>query len=93
VIAQVELQKMVFRQTHRREGRHISVSPTNSPMRHLAYGRIILNQSKRAEAFSTGDRETGLVCLSGRGTVNIDDNAQPLGEYMRSIFHATPPCR
>lgn len=81
VSTQAELEKMVFRQTHRHEGRHISVTPKNSSMRHLAYGRIILNRSKHDESFSTGERETGLICLSGRATVTIDGSAQSLGEY------------
>lgn len=79
--ANIEVGKMVFRQTHRHVGRQISVTPENSAMRHLAYGRIILNQSKHAESFSTGDRETGLVCLSGQATVTVDGKELPLGRY------------
>ena len=79
--AKAEIEKMVFRQTHQHDGRHISVSPENSSMRHLAYGRIILNGSKPVESFSTGERETGLICLSGQATVTIDGKAQSLAGY------------
>ena len=48
-------------------------------MRHLAYGRIILNPGKPSESFSTGDRETGLICLSGEATVTVDKNDVALG--------------
>ncbi len=65
------LDKMIFRKTQAATGRHISVSPANSPMRHLAYGRIILNSSQRGAAFSTGERETALIGLSGEAKVNV----------------------
>lgn len=72
---------MIFRGTNAHIGRLISVSPSNSTMRHLCYGRIILNGGKRNEAFSTGDRETGLICLSGRAAVTVDGEANTLGLY------------
>jgi len=56
---------MVFRKTNTRLGRHISVTPLNSPTQHLAYGRIILNEAQPAQSFSTGDRAIGLIALSG----------------------------
>ena len=52
--------RMIFRQTHSGVGRHISVTPENSTMRHLAYGRIILNASQPFVAFTNGGRETAL---------------------------------
>src|SRR2546423_1160139 len=72
---------MVFRGTDRHVGRHMAVTPGDSPMRHLAYGRIILNSSKPAESFQTGERETGLICLSGEATVNVDGKELRLGQY------------
>src|SRR5690349_7836511 len=62
-------------------GRHISVSPHNSAMRHLQYGRIILRGAKKAEAFSTEARETGLICLSGEGSVAVGGKEFALGTY------------
>jgi 5-deoxy-glucuronate isomerase len=56
----------VFHGTNRRKGRHVSVTPQNSSMRHLVYGRIILDAGTPRAAFSTGRLETGLICLSGR---------------------------
>jgi 5-deoxy-glucuronate isomerase len=49
-------------------------------MRHLAYSRIVLNASKAAESFSTGDRETGLICLSGEAIVSVDGKENTLGQ-------------
>ena len=72
---------MVFRGTNKHVGRQVSVSPKNSTMRHLAYGRIILSGSASREHFATGDRETGLICLSGKATVTVDGKPQALGQY------------
>ena len=79
--APIVTDKMVFRGTNRHVGRHISVSPSNSATQHLAYGRIILNTSKSAESFSTGNRETGLICLSGEATVAVDAHLVALQQY------------
>jgi 5-deoxy-glucuronate isomerase len=74
-------EKMVFRKTNTRLGRHISVSPANSTMRHLAYGRIILNASVPQVAFSSGGHETALVCLSGAAEVTVGTQKFQLGQY------------
>jgi 5-deoxy-glucuronate isomerase len=74
VETEAALDKMIFRRTQAATGRHISVSPANSPMQHLAYGRIVLNSSQPATTFSTDERETTLVCLSGEARVNVDSS-------------------
>jgi len=79
--AQVEFEKMVFRKTNSRTGRHISVSPDNSTNKHLAYGRIILASATPSVSFSNGDRETGLVCLSGSADVKVGGDNFHLGQY------------
>ena len=78
---QAPFEKMVFRKTNTQLGRHISVSPANSTMRHLAYGRIILNASVPQVAFSSGGHETALVCLSGAAEVTVGTQKFPLGQY------------
>ena len=77
----VSPEKMIFRNTHAHVGRRIAVTPVNSSTKHLCYGRIILDQSKRWEEFSTGDRETGLVCLWGEATITLDSESTTLGKY------------
>jgi len=79
--AEIGIDKMVFRKTHEHTGRHISVSPENSAMKHLAYGRIILNPSKPIESFSNGERETGLIMLSGQAAVTVDGEEIQLEKY------------
>ncbi len=79
--AQASLGKMVFRKTNGQTGRHLAVTPENSTMRHLSYGRIILNSSKPLVSFSNGDRETGLLCLSGNATVKADGKEFEIGKF------------
>ncbi|HTQ59299.1 MAG TPA: 5-deoxy-glucuronate isomerase [Candidatus Solibacter sp.] len=78
---QVAADKMIFRKTNSQLGRHLSITPSNSTMRHLAYGRILLNSSKSTESFSTGNREMGLICLSGQASVSVDGKQFDLGQY------------
>jgi 5-deoxy-glucuronate isomerase len=75
------VEKMVFRNTHRHLGRHISVTPSNSANRHLSYGRIILDRSTPSASFGNDDHETGLMCLSGSGTVQVDGESFAFAQY------------
>jgi 5-deoxy-glucuronate isomerase len=50
-------------------------------MRHLSYGRIILNSSKPLVSFSDGNRETGLLCLSGNATVKAAGKEFEIGKF------------
>ncbi len=79
--AEMALEKMVFRKTNSQKGRHQAVTPGNSTMRHLAYGRIILDASEPSVAFSNGERETALICLSGSATVKAGGQQIELGKF------------
>jgi 5-deoxy-glucuronate isomerase len=74
-------EQLIFRKTNVQLGRHLAITPGNSSMRHLAYGRIVLNPSKSSESFSTGNREMGLICLSGQVTVTVDLKDIEIGQY------------
>jgi 5-deoxy-D-glucuronate isomerase len=74
------LEKMTFRKTNSHVGRHISVSPRNSTNKYLAYGRIILNAKTPHVSFASGDRETGMVCLSGSAELRISSEKFHLGQ-------------
>jgi 5-deoxy-glucuronate isomerase len=78
---QAAAERMVFRKTNIHAGRHVSITSGNSAMRHLACARILLNASKSTESFATGNRETGLICLSGQATVSVDNKEIELGPY------------
>src|ERR1700704_1206341 len=77
----VPIETMVFRKTNAQTGRHLAVTPANSTMRHLSYGRIILNASRPSVSFSNGAQETGIICLAGSGTVRIAGNEHTLGQF------------
>src|ERR1700678_1227309 len=78
---QALIDKMVFRKTNANIGRHIAVSPENSTMKHLSYGRIILNSSTPSVSFSSGNRETALLCLSRPATVHLGGSETKLAQY------------
>lgn len=73
--------KMIFRKTNACAGRIISVTPSNSTNKHLAYGRIILNASVPSVSFSNAERETGLIVLSGEATVSVAGQKIELGKF------------
>ena len=58
---QVAFERMLFRKTNARTGRHVSVTPQNSTMWHLAYGRIILNSSMPADETLFEGRENSVL--------------------------------
>lgn len=73
--------RMVFRKTNRRKGRHVSVTPGNSTNKHLSYGRIILDASAPAVSFDNDNQETGLICLGEQATVTTGSSSFDLGQY------------
>jgi 5-deoxy-glucuronate isomerase len=73
--------QMVFRRTNARAGRHISVTPENSVNKHLAYGRIMLNDATKSVQFETAGRETGFIALSGSATVRVNEQSFDLIQY------------
>jgi 5-deoxy-glucuronate isomerase len=66
--------QMIFSGTASHTGRHVSLSPANSQLRHLNYGRIRLDAETPRVEFDTGRQETALICMKGdRGcTVTVD---------------------
>jgi 5-deoxy-glucuronate isomerase len=78
VVAAAE--KNIFRKTNAHTGRQVCITPANSSMRHLAYSRIVLNSAKPSESIVTGDRETGLICLSGEAAVSVDNKEITLAQ-------------
>src|SRR5438128_5640692 len=72
---------MIFRRTNSEKGRHISVSPDNSSMKHLVYGRIILDDETPRADFDTGQLETGLICLKGECAITIDGETHKINRH------------
>src|SRR5207247_3636718 len=76
-----ESERKIFRHTNARKGMHISITPENSLMKHLVYGRIILDPETASVAFSTGALETGLICMSGDCTIKTDGQTNRIERY------------
>src|SRR5258707_9511602 len=73
--------RLIFRHTNGEKGRQISITPENSAMKHLVYGRIILDSEVPRVSFSTGELESGLICLSGECTITCDGVANKIEQY------------
>jgi len=77
----LESERLLFAGTAAHRGRKIAVSPENSPLRHLNYGRILLGGETPSVAFSTEGRETALLCMSGRCRVVAGGTPHDLEQY------------
>jgi 5-deoxy-glucuronate isomerase len=73
--------ELIFRRTASQKGRHLSVTPGNSPMKRLEYGRIVLDTTVPNAVLETGKREVALICLSGECTVTVGERRETLGRY------------
>ena len=71
----------IVRGTASTKGRSESVSPGRTASRHLHYGRIILDANDAPIHFSTGNRETALICLHGSGSIDAEGATYTLGRY------------
>jgi 5-deoxy-glucuronate isomerase len=74
-------EQQIFRGTNRKKGRHISITPENSSMKHLVYGRVILDQEMPQVAFGTGELESGFICLSGECSIKAEGQTFSIGRY------------
>ena len=77
--------RYIYRGTNRQKGRHLAVTPENSSMKHLVYGRIILDKETPRVSFSTGTYETGLICMAGGCTVKANGETHRI-EHRDSIY-------
>lgn len=71
----------IVRNTAAARGRSRSVSPGQTAARHLHYGRIRLEHGDAPVRFSTGELETGMVCLSGAASIIVGDAPYTLDRY------------
>ena len=73
--------KLVFTGTAARPGRSVAVSPQNSVLKHLCYGRIRLDATTPKVAFETAGRETALLCMRGGCRIVVDGSPCEIGLY------------
>lgn len=77
----LEASQLHFRNTASAAGRKLSVTPENSQLSHLHYGRIRLSAGHASERFETHGRETALICLAGSCTVRTAGVKETLAQY------------
>ena len=78
---QVAVDRMIFRRTNGQKGRYLAITPQNSTMRYLSYGRIILVATQPSISFNNGDQETGLICLAGNAVVETAGQRIEMGRF------------
>lgn len=71
----------VVRDTGSKHGRVTWFRPGSSPLKHLHYGRIVLNSTDNPIEFLNDGQETGLICLNGRAAVETSGKRFELGLY------------
>src|SRR3954466_4993556 len=71
--------KLIFSGTASKKGRSVAVSPANSTLAHLCYGRIRLDAEVPRAAFETGGKETALLCMRGACRVTVDGTPYEIG--------------
>jgi 5-deoxy-glucuronate isomerase len=75
----LDTSRLIFSGTASRRGRTVSVTPANSDLAYLQYGRIILDRTEPRAAFATEKRETALLSLRGACTITVDGERHDIG--------------
>jgi len=71
----------IVRDTAARRGRTRALEPGATASRYLHYGRIILDAGGPIVRFSTGELETGLICLRGEAVVTAAGETYALTRF------------
>ena len=79
--ASLDTSRLHFKNTASALGRSTSVSPQNSQLEHLSYGRIRLGSEMPSLRFETHAHETALICLSGSCSVKVGEARETLAQY------------
>jgi 5-deoxy-glucuronate isomerase len=73
--------RLVFSGTASKKGRSTAVSPKNSDLDHLHYGRIRLDAELSEVSFDTGSHETAFLCMGGSCSVTVNGTRHELDTY------------
>lgn len=79
--ASLDPKRLVFSGTASTKGRTTSVSPENSDLAHLHYGRILLDTELSKVSFDTGSHETAFLCMGGACSVTVNGARHELDTY------------
>jgi 5-deoxy-glucuronate isomerase len=78
---QVDPKQLIFSGTASKRGRYVSVTPENSALAHLAYGRIRLDREQPRAEFETSGRETALLVMKGSCELGVNGERYELGTH------------
>ena len=73
--------QLLFSGTTAHKGRKISVFPGNSQLKHLHYGRVLLDASLPHVTFDTAGRETALLCMRGSCDIEVAGVSYAIHQY------------
>jgi 5-deoxy-glucuronate isomerase len=73
--------RLIFSDTASKRGRAVAVSPDNSDLEYLHYGRIRLDREVPKAVFDTGPRETALLCMRGACRLVVGTTELSLDTY------------
>ena len=62
----------IIRNTGAAHGRTLAIEPGKTAVKHLRYGRIVLDGGDAPLEIATGGLETGLIALAGEAAVHVD---------------------
>ena len=71
----------LYRGTASKKGRHQFVTPENSSMKQLYYGRIMLDSTLSEVSFESGSREVALMVMGGSCTALVKGEKIDLGQH------------
>lgn len=74
-------QNWLIKNTAQHQGRKLIITPENSDLKYLSYGRIILNQAIPTVAIETRNQEIALICIKGKGTVSYSGRDELIAPY------------
>jgi 5-deoxy-glucuronate isomerase len=77
----LDSKQLIFSGTASKRGRAVAVSPKNSSLKHLCYGRIRLDAQLTEAVFNTEDRETALMCMKGACRIAVGGTPYDLDTY------------
>ena len=71
----------LFRQTHQIRGRKSLIDSSNSGLKYLSYGRIVLSGGEPSLPIETQENEVGLICLQGEGKAEVNGQIFGMKKY------------
>ena len=83
----------LVQKTHLVNGRKRWIDSSTTGLKLLRYGRIVLQGGKRPISISTGDEEFGLICLQGKGEIEVGGQRFGMKKYDALYLPIQTGCR